>query len=292
MNMNFMPAFEAATTQAEYEIKSFAEAAASYIEHGGEAKYLDEVLPHIGDKMLSRIFSFDVQQLANQLKPEASNATKNRCVVTPIRAVCNHGHERGWGPVGRIKAFKMERPKRKDPASPAWIMTFLRQCDKDGLPHLAALVLFMSKTGARVSEAIALCWSEVDLARRTALLLKTKTERNSIRHMSEQLVSRLSEMRVGAGEDDRVFGYRNRHSVNDRIRAVCERAEITYKPSHTCGRHAYATNTLAMGMDIKSTMDAGGWRSISIFLGTYVNPHDAGRAVAARHSMFDFQNAL
>lgn len=292
MNVNFRSSIPAPSIEPTFCVKSFAEAAASYIEHGGEEKYLVDILPHLRDVPLSGIYPFDMRQLADKLYPSHSNATKNRCVLTPIRAVCYHGYDRGWGPPVRIKAFKMERAKRKEPASPAWIWTFTRQCDKDELPHLAALVLFMSITGARVSEAIALCWSEVDLARRTALLLKTKTGRNSIRHMSERLVSRLGALRVGAGEDDRVFGYRNRHSVNDRIRAVCERAEITYKPSHTCGRHAYATNTLAMGADIKSTMEAGGWRSTEVFLNTYVNPRNAGRVIAARHSQFEFENAL
>lgn len=224
--------------------------------------------------------------------PEASNATKNRCVVTPIRAVCNHGAERGWGTAGRIKAFKTERPERKQAASHAWLQIFARQCDEDGLYHLAALVLFLSQTGARVSEAIALQWKDVNLAAKTALLVKTKTERNSTRHLPDKLVARLYELRQGASPSDRVFQYRNRHSVNDRIAAVCRRAKITYKPSHTCGRHAFANNTLAFGFDVKSVMDAGGWRSVTVFLGTYVNPQDAGRVVAARHSMFEFENAL
>ncbi|WP_199925140.1 phage tail tube protein [Neorhizobium sp. SOG26] len=35
-----------------------------------------------------------------------------------------------------------------------------------------------------------------------------------------------------------------------------------------------------MGIDIKSIMDAGGWRSAAVFLCTYANPRDAGRVVA------------
>ena len=102
--MNFRPTSEATHSHVASDAKTFAATAASYIEYGGEAKYLDQILPHIGDKPLSCIFSFDVQQLANQLLPEASNATKNRCVVTPIRAVCYHGHERGWGTAGVVAA--------------------------------------------------------------------------------------------------------------------------------------------------------------------------------------------
>lgn len=273
-------------------IKTFSDAAESYMEHGGDKKYLDKILPSIGGLPLTAIYPFDVRELAKKLYPEHSTATMNRCVITPVRAVCYHAYDRGWGPMVRIKNFKQDRPRRKKAASQAWLHAFARQCEKDGLPHLAALVLFMSQTGARVSEAVALKWKDVDLVRRTALLVKTKTERNSTRYLPDQLQARLYALSDGKAPDERVFRYTNRHSVNERIDAVCKRAGISYKPSHTCGRHAFANNTLEMGLDIKSTMDAGGWRSVAVFLGTYANPRNAGRIVADRHNLYQFDNDL
>jgi Site-specific recombinase XerD len=271
---------------------TFAEAAASYIEHGGTNRYLDKILPLIGDMPLSAIYPFDIRELAKTLFPTQTNATRNRCVITPVRAICYHAYDRGWGPVVRIRNFKEERPKRKKAASQAWLHALVRQCMKDGIPHVAALILFMSQTGARVSEAIALKWKDVDLVGRTALLVKTKTDRNSTRWLTDQLVARLYRLAEGREPEDRVFRYTNRHAVNERIAAVCKRAGITYKPSHTCGRHAFANNTLAMGIDIKSIMDAGGWRSAAVFLGTYANPRNAGRVVADRHNLYQFDNEL
>ncbi len=64
--------------------------------------------------------------------------------------------------------------------------------------------MFMSQTGARVSEAIALRWSEVDLMNRIALLLKTKTSANSMRFLTDQLISRLYELGRDAPTDARV----------------------------------------------------------------------------------------
>jgi integrase len=272
--------------------KTFAEAAASYVEHGGEAKYLDAVLPHIGSAAVTSIYPFDVRELAKLLLPTQRNSTRNRCVITPIRAVLNHAYDRGWGDMLRVRNMKEDRPRRKNAASQAWVHAFVRQCSRDGLDHLANLVLFMSQTGARVSEAIALRWEHVDLAARTALLVKTKTDQNSMRHMTDQLVARLYSASTAASPGARVFLYSNRHSVNERIAAVCSRAGISYKPSHTCGRHAFANNTLAMGVDIKSAMDAGGWRSINVFLGTYANPRNSGRIVADRHNLYHFDNDL
>jgi integrase len=289
MNMTFRPILPATENRTA---RTFGEAAASYIENGGESKYLARILPNLRETFLSDIVPFDVRKLADALYPTQTNATKNRCVITPIRAVCYHGLDRGWVASVRIRNFKQDRPLRKRAASQAWLGAFVRQCAKDRLPHVAALVLFMSQTGARVSEAIALRWKDVNFAGRTALLVKTKTENNSIRYLTDQLTTRLFEMSRGTDPDDRVFRYRNRHSVNERINAVCQRADITYKPSHTCGRHAFANNTLAMGIDVKSTMDAGGWRSVAVFLGTYANPRNAGKIVADRHNLHQFDNEL
>lgn len=49
-------------------------------------------------------------------------------------------------------------------------MAFVRQAVQDGHDRLAALVLFMATSGARVTEAINLRWCEVDLRQRSAML--------------------------------------------------------------------------------------------------------------------------
>jgi site-specific recombinase XerD len=120
----------------------------------------------------------------------------------------------------------------------------------------------------------------VDLAHKTAVLVRTKTSTYSVRHLSDQLVGRLHRLQQDAHSHTRVFRLSDRGHVNARIRQICSRADIAYKPSHTCGRHAFATNSMAFGNDIKTTMEAGGWKSVAVFLGTYVNPRHAGRKVA------------
>jgi integrase len=273
--------------------RTFREAATSYLQRSpSQAKYIEKVLPHIGDTPLSDIVPYDVRELAERLMPTQTNSTRNRCILTPVRAVFYHANDRGWAAAPRIRNFPQRSPKRRHAASQAWIHAFVRQCDKDRLPHIAALIMFMSQTGARVSEALELRWSEVDMIGRTALLLKTKTDANSTRFLTNQMIARLTGLAAGKTPTDRVFKIRNRKSVNERIKAVCTRAGISYKPSHTCGRHAFANNAMTLGMDIKSTMIAGGWRSIAVFLGTYVNPRNAGRAVAERMDLYQYDSDL
>lgn len=259
---------------------TFRQAAESYIASGHENRYLDRILPHIGETPLTAIFPFDVRELAKALYPKHLNSTRNRCVITPIRAVMYHAYDRGWGPPSRLRNLKIDEPRRKKAASPTWLHDFYRQCDRDGAPHIAALVMFMAQTGARVSEALRLAWTDVDLASKTAVLLRTKTSRHSVRHLSDQMIDRLHRLRQGSSSAATVFRLTDRSHVNTRIREICRRADIPYKPSHTCGRHSFATNAMALGNDIKTTMEAGGWKSIAVFLGTYVNPRHAGRKVA------------
>jgi len=266
----------------------FNTAAESYIEHGGQARFLPPIIEHFGETLLQDITPFDIKQMALQLFPTQKNSTRNRQAIAPTRAVMIHGYERGWCPLMRLSNFRQEPPQRKQPASIPWLQIFVRQCDRDGLPHLAALVMFMSLTGARVSEAINLRWSEVDLMARRVVLLKTKTSTNSKRGLTDALAKRLIDLAVGHQPEDRVFRFRSRWSVNERIVAVCRRAEIAYKSPHVCGRHAFATNAMAMGADIKEAMEAGGWKSVDIFIGIYVHVPNAERLVANRFNGISF----
>ncbi|MFN3549603.1 MAG: tyrosine-type recombinase/integrase [Mesorhizobium sp.] len=263
--------------------KTFNEAAESYLANGGEARYLPPIVSHFDGRPLRSIFPFDVRQMATTILPGRSAATMNRQAMTPARAVIMHGYDRGWCDLIRLKQFRQEKPARKQPASPVWLGVFCRQADRDGLHHLSALVIFMAHTGARISEAVELRWPEVDLGARTALLLKTKTETNSLRYLTDDLVERMRRMEADADQDDPVFRYRSRHSVSERIAAVCMRAEIPYKSPHLCGRHTFATAAIDAGIDVRTAMDAGGWRSSSVFLETYVHSRrTAGRMVADR----------
>ena len=268
---------------------TFAEAAASYRHYRGNSRHLDRVVDYLGDRAIASIVPFDIEQMAYAIYPFAKNSTRNRQALTPARAVIMHGYDRGWCNLMRLKRLKEEPPVRLEPATPVWLHAFVRQCAIDKLPHVAAIVLFMSQTGARVSEAIRLEWPQVDLHNRKVILLKTKTGTNSKRGLSDEMVTRLHQLKEIPSPNNRVFRYVCRHSVNERIQAVCQRAGIKYKPTHTCGRHAYANNILAAGVDIKTAMIGGGWECVEVFMGTYVRGRqNAERFVADSFNGYQF----
>src|SRR5262245_16093283 len=99
-------AAEAIRAQREWEIiqrsvfgpeatATFVGAAVSYLEAGGERRFLKPIIARLGSVPLAKIDQAMIEQTARTLCPNASPATHNRCVFTPISAVLNHAAKRG-----------------------------------------------------------------------------------------------------------------------------------------------------------------------------------------------------
>lgn len=263
----------------EAAVRVFEEAALSYQKQGGEGRFLAKLIKHFRGRSLGTITAGEIRQTAIELYPNASPATRNRQGIVPARSIINHGHSLGWnGPI-KVELFEVRKTRKHKPVSDSWLGTFLAQCDKDNLPHLAAVVLFMNQTAARVSEAINLLGEHVDLESRVCILEKTKTDEWVPAHLTAELVLRMAAL--GIHERERVFRYTDRCAVNRRIKAVCKRAGIEYRTTHSAGRHSFGTNVIAEGVDVKRAMDAGRWKSAKLFLETYVHSDEAGKTVAA-----------
>lgn len=88
---------------------TFAEAAESYVQHGGEARYLPRILPALGPRPVHEITPMEVRQLALDLMPDGRPSSRNRMVITPARSVLYHAHELGWRLPARIRLFPVPR---------------------------------------------------------------------------------------------------------------------------------------------------------------------------------------
>lgn len=268
----------------EESVRTFEEAAESYLTQGGEGRFLPRILKHFRGRVLGKIKPGDLRDMAIKLYPKAVSATRNRQALIPARAVINHGADRGWCPPIKVKMFDVEKSRKHSPVDRAWIDAFMKEADKSKLPHLSAIVLFMHQTGARVAEAVNLTGECVDLSRRVAVLAKTKTEEDSVRHLTAELVVRIAALEPKTGE--RVFRYTDTKAVNRRMKAVAKRAGIAMRTTHSAGRHSFGTNVMGGGAKVKDAMEAGGWKSAKLFMETYVHTNEAGKSVAA---IFDGQ---
>lgn len=259
-------------------IRTFEEAAESYMKQGGERRFLVGPLRHFKGRLVGSINAGDVREAAFKLYPDASPATRNRQAIVPIRAVLMHAHDRGWRGAIKVKQFEVPKSRKHKPVDKAWLDAFLAEADRSGLPHLAAAVLFMNQTGARVSEAIRLTGEHVDLGKRVAVLEKTKTDEWSVRHLTTGLIARMAALGLRDGHP--VFFYTDPGAVRRAMARVAKRAGIDERLTHSAGRHSFGTNALAMTGDIRAAMDAGGWKSARLFLETYVHSTEAGEKIA------------
>lgn len=236
-----------------------------------EGRYIWPIFDQWKHKLVKDIKPGHVIDLAEEMYPDAAPATKNRQVITPITAVINYCAKRG-------KCARLDVERFKVPKKPArvadmdWLDAFVRNAS----PHLGALAQFMAMTGARISDATALDWKDVDLDARTALLRDTKNGDDRLADLPDRLVIAIGAIEWRKGK---VFQYAHRHSVRDPWLDCCIRAKIAPIPPHDAGRRLFATMMIQSGYDPVTVAKAGGWKTVRMVLEVYAQPGDTKAAV-------------
>ena len=245
---------------------TFAQAAIAYREAEKPPRFLAKVADYWRDTPLREITPGAVRQSAQVLYPGATGATRNRQVIVPTQAIINHAADLGWCSPIKVRRFDVEA-KTKAPAIREWVEAFAAHAS----PHLGALALFMFGTGARIGEAVALTWADVDLAGRTATIRVTKPRPWSrTAHLPAPVVAVLANISGDRESDARVFGYAERGSVKQPWDNVVRRAGIARLTPHSC-RHGFATEMLRAGFDVKTVAARGGWKDAATVLRTYAH---------------------
>ncbi|MCG7508678.1 tyrosine-type recombinase/integrase [Mesorhizobium retamae] len=244
---------------------TFADAAIAYREAGKPTRFLEAVEDHWKDTLVRDINQAAVHKAARKLFPNAGPATRNRQAIVPTQAVINYCAEQEWCSRLRVRRFKVDA-KIKQPATEEWVKAFAANAS----PHLGALCLFMFATGARIGEAVALSWGDVDFAARTALIRQTKVNDERLAHMPAPVVAALANIPSNRNPDDLVFKYVNRESVRQVWDAAVKRAKIKSLSPHSC-RHGFATTLLHRGVDVKTVAKLGGWKDVATLVKTYAH---------------------
>lgn len=265
---------------------TFVEAAVSYLEAGGEARYLGNLddatgkwsllIGHFRNIPIGQIGQPEADEAARKLCPRASNATRKRQVYVPLCAVLNHASAK-W----KIRIEKLRHPKVKPTtvkwATPEYVAALLPHC----APNLRLFVVTIVYTGARLSEALRLQWeSDIDLAGRTLTLGRTKNGEMRTAHISEALLTELEK----TPEENRkgpVFRWAHKSHVRGPLRTACRHAGLPYLTPHQLGRHTYATWLRRYAQrDLRGIMEDGGWKSVnSVIRYTHVVAGETAKAV-------------
>lgn len=162
------------------------------------------------------------------------------------------------------------------------------------------LMYFLSETGLRISEALALKWSDIEgnkinvdrqITRDNNNNLKITTLKNTSSYRSiginEDLLRELKKFKLKQNEmiisdvafrknkDDIIFqsylgNYLTASTVRETIRDYCEKAGVDYKGTH-CFRHTHAVLLLESGASIKFVADRLGHKTIKTTSDTYLD---------------------
>jgi integrase len=263
-------------------VKTFAHAAASYMESGGEADHLTPLIEFFGLTKLGQIDADMIDRAAKKLarmkggKAKAP-ATMNRQVYTPIAAVLHHAAQKGW----------CHKPVIARPKQPEGRVRWITHDEAEKMisaaaDHLRPLVVFLLSTGARLSEALYLDWRNIDLEAGRVAFLDTKNgeSRGVPLHSKAAAQLRLMPHREGAvfrRPDGQPYADREGlggGQVKTAWKTMLKNAGIKDFTPHDC-RHTWASWHYAANRDMLGLMRLGGWKSEKMVARyAHLNPDD------------------
>lgn len=235
--------------------RTFASAAAAYMRSGGERTYLRRLLEHFGDTPINQIDQAAIDHAAIALYPEASAATRNRQVYTPVAAIL---HRTGM-------SFKINRPRGSGgnkqtawlwPEQAEALFIEAEKIDKE----FAALLILLCYTGLRLSEALNLTWENVRLADGFAYIPDTKNAEPRAVFLPPVAVAALANLAVAR---HRVFRFAKSGHLYFLLRATAAKAgvDLPERSAFHILRHTYGTWMRRYGgLDTRGLVGTGAWK--------------------------------
>lgn len=192
---------------------------------------------HFGSRDVATIEQAEADAAASAIYgTTVSPATRRRHVYTPLISVLTFAAGRKWRELPKIK-----KPKEVEHQT-RWITPAEAVRLLDGsAAHLRPLIQFILSTGARMSEALDLQWTDIDLNGARAVFRDTKTGADRIASLPPAAVVSLANMpftdekrqvREGAvfrKEDGKPYASRNREGggqIKTGWRGACKRAGL------------------------------------------------------------------
>jgi integrase len=258
------------------------------------------ILPALGDLPLDGLRVEDLRRWIADIQERRSKKTA-RLAYGLLRKILNDAVAEGKiaeNPIRRVKAPRAPT-RRNDPWSAEQIRAFILGAMNWNPPH-GHLFAFLLGTGARIGEALALRWGDVDLQagiariRRSATWVrgdwvfgepKTDAGRRDV-HLPEFVLLALRQL-PGQGDPDRlIFLNRydrlpNRSDVGESLRRLLRRLGLPRIRIHDL-RHLHAAMLIRAGVDIKTVQQRLGHSSAGFTLQVYGHLLADSDAVAAR----------
>ena len=178
--------------------------------------------------------------------------------------------------VARIEATAhLPRPRGRGMESPA---TATARAELE-----IAIIRTMRDTLARVSEAAAFTWRQVERrpdGSATIAFRRPKTDADTTAYLAPATVAALDAVRRGAPDTARLFGL-SASQIKQRIKAAAKAAGLEGVSSHGCRIGMAQDLARAKGIEMPAIMQAGGWRSETT-VARYTARETAARGAVAR----------
>lgn len=240
---------------------TFARAAITYMELGGERRFLAPLIAEMGSLPLKDLTQELLSATAKKLHPKAGNATLNRQVYTPAISVYNTAARDLQVPVRSFQKAKV----KKHPVEPISDAELWRLLDlTDGVRKV--FLLMMTFTGARTSEVLALRW--IDIADGFVHYPRTKNSNARQVRLHSEVTDALAALESG-DPGARIFPWSDKSAAALWLRRVQTANGLPRVKLHNIGRHKFAKRFLDSGNSLYDLMIVGGWRTIKIVAETY-----------------------
>jgi len=238
---------------------TFAAAALAYVQAGGEGRFVLAVANYFGDKVLARhIGQIEADGCADTLYPNATPATRNRQVYTPISAVLKRSgiETKIRRPIG---ANGKKRTDWMTPAEAEALISSALNVDYEFGIFLAVLL----GTGMRLSDCLSLECRQVDLGRSFAYVGKTKNGQPRPVHLPPSAVAALANHPNGLGRQGRVFRFNKNGYLYNLMKVAKKPVGLEWVTFHIfC--HTWATWMRQYGgLDTLDLVATGRWNDLS-----------------------------
>lgn len=244
---------------------TFESAVVSYVENGGERRFLSPLLEFFAGREIDSITQEDIDEAARRIFPGRMPGTVNRQVYGPMSAILKRA-----GVATKIRRRKeVERPPRW--LTPSEAKRLVDACNET----LRPIVVFLIYTGARCGEALWLDWRYVDLSRAHVSFPKTKNGNARPLFLHPEVIAALGSLPHRDGEifrrpdglpytrprDENEMDTSAGRRIATAFKGACQRAGIENFRPHDC-RHTWATWHYQQHRDLLKLKQAGGWKSM------------------------------
>ena len=146
-----------------------------------------------------------------------------------------------------------------------------------------AIIRTMRDTLARVSEAAAFTWGQIERrpdGSATITFRRPKTDADTTAFLARATVAALDAIRRGAADNESLFGL-STSRIKSRITKATKAAGLDGVSSHGCRVGMAQDLARTKGIEMAAIMQAGGWRSEST-VASYTARESAARGAVAR----------